>query len=114
MNKPQSPVQGTQTVESIEVSATGPGEAALRQAIRNFRPDPDETPQRMGLWHVLRDRTNAEDLRNLCFLLGLDYETLPGDSRSGKAREIVAYYHRREDLDALAAALHQLRPDIET
>ena len=67
----------------------------------------------MALWHALRDRTNAEDLRNLCFLLGLDYDILPGDSRTGKAREIVAYFDRREDLDALATALRQLRPDIE-
>ena len=103
-----------QTAQGVEVPTTGPGEAALRAAIRQFRPDPGESPQKMALWHVLRDRTNAEDLRNLCFLLGLDYETLPGDSRSGKAREIVAHFDRREDLEALAAALHQLRPDIET
>lgn len=68
----------------------------------------------MVLWIMLRDRTSTEDLRNLCFLLDLDYDTLPGDGRSAKAREIVAHYDRREDLDALAAALHQLRPDIET
>ena len=101
------------TVHGTPVTATGPGEQALREAIRGFRPGSSETQQRMALWHALRDRTNAEDLRNLCFLLGLDYDILPGDSRTGKAREIVAYFDRREDLDALATALRQLRPDIE-
>ena len=67
----------------------------------------------MALWAALRDRTSAEDLRNLCFLLNLDYDTLPGDGRSAKAREIVAHFDRREDLDTLADALHRLRPDIE-
>ena len=103
-----------QTVKGVDITPTGPGEAALREAIRTFRPDPGETTQRMALWHILRDRTNAEDLRNLCFMLGFDYDMLPGDSRTGKAREIVARYDRREALDILAAALHQLRPDIET
>ena len=104
----------SQIVKGIDVTPHGPGEAALRTAVRNFRSDPSETSQRMALWHILRDRTNAEDLRNLCFVLGFDYDMLPGDSRTGKAREIVARYDRREDLDTLAAALHQLRPDIET
>jgi len=92
----------------------GPGEQALRKAIVTFRPAPDQTPQRIALWHLLRDRTNAEELRNLCFILGLDYDALPGTGRIGKAREIVTHFDRREELDALAAALHQLRPDIET
>jgi len=102
-----------QTVHGTEVPPTRPGEAALRHAIRNFRPDPRETSQRMRLWAALRDRTSAEDIRNLCFLLNLDYDTLPGDGRSAKAREIVAHFDRREDLDTLATALHQLRPDLE-
>ena len=103
-----------QIVQGVEViPPPGPGEVALRAAIRSFRPDHDETSQRMALWAALRDRTSAEDLRNLCFLLNLDYDTLPGDGRSAKAREIVAHYERREELDTLAAALQQLRPDIE-
>jgi len=108
---PTVPVTG----DTVPVSGdTGPGETALREAIRRFRPDPGEASQRMALWHLLRDRTSAEDIRNLCFLLNLDYDTLPGDGRSAKAREIVAHFDRREELDALAEALHQLRPDIET
>jgi len=106
VNKPQ-------TVHGTDIPVTAPGEAALRQAIRNFRPDHRQTSQRMALWAALRDRTSAEDLRNLCFLLNLDYDTLPGDGRSAKAREIVAHFDRREDLDTLADALHRLRPDIE-
>jgi len=114
MNKGQT-VQGVDVTPTVPVTGdAGPGESALRESIRRFRPDPDETPQRMALWHALRDRTSAEDLRNLCFLLNLDYDTLPGDGRSAKAREIVAHFDRREELDALAEALHQLRPDIET
>jgi len=102
-----------ETVKGVEV-IRGPGEQALRDAVRTFRPDPGDPPQKMALWHALRDRTNAEDLRNLCFMLGFDYDMLPGDSRTGKARELVTHFDRREDLETLAAALHQLRPDIET
>lgn len=107
MSKPQ-------TVHGVDVTpTTGPGEEALRAAIRSFRPGPGATSQRMALWRALVDRTNAEDLRNLCFLLGLDYDAIPGSGRSGKAREIVSYFQRREDLDALTDALNRLRPDIE-
>lgn len=90
-----------------------PGEAALKAAVHTFRPhhSPD-TPSPTHLWHILRDRTNIDELRSLCFTLHLDYDTLPGSNRSGKARELVAYFDRRHALEQLGAALTQLRPDI--
>ncbi len=50
------------------------------------------------------------ELRDLCFDLGIDHENLPGESKSAKARELVAYCQRRNRLDELEATCRRLRP----
>jgi len=110
-----------------------PGETRLRAAIRRAHrlirrarlfprgPQPgssaarvgrDTAPQRVELLHILTTRCSAEDLRTLCFILGVNHEVLPGDGKVAHARELVAHYDRRQDLDTLTAALHRLRPDL--
>lgn len=92
--------------------AIGEGEAALRAAIRRFRQDSSETPLRIRLWTLLCDRMSLDEVRDVCFLLGTDYDALNGETKGGKVRELVAYYDRREDLDALVAAVTAYRPDL--
>jgi len=54
---------------------------------------------------------NADELRDLCFDLGIEYENLGGDNKSAKARELVAYCQRHSRLADLEAACRRLRPD---
>ena len=105
-----------------------PGEARLRDAVRRIRqrlgsrepassaefdrPDDNAPPRRVRLLHTLTTRCSAEDMRTLCFVLGVNHEVLPGTGKSARARELVAYFDRRQDLDSLIEALRSLRPDL--
>lgn len=91
----------------------GSGEEALRAAIRRFRHHPDEAPLRVRLANALTDRCCTDDIAQLAFLLGLDYDLLPGDNKRAKARALVLHFERRDALDAVISALSQARPDIE-
>ena len=50
------------------------------------------------------------ELRDLCFELEVDYEDLPGDGQSAKARELVLFCKRRGLLAALVACVMRDRP----
>lgn len=107
------------TVPKAAVAEPLTGEARLRAAIRRLcrrcgRPHvrQDAPPQRVTLLRLLTTRCSAEDLRTLCFVLGINHEVLPGAGKAAHARELVAYFDRRQDLEALEEALTQLRPDL--
>jgi tetratricopeptide (TPR) repeat protein len=51
------------------------------------------------------------ELRELCFDLGVDYESLPAAGKSARARELVTYCQRRNRLPELEAACRRLRPN---
>jgi uncharacterized protein (TIGR00725 family) len=67
---------------------------------------------RFKLYKIIADRFNAEELRTLCFALGIDYDNLQGDGKSGKARELITYLERRNEITQLVEIGKQLRPDI--
>lgn len=54
---------------------------------------------------------NKEELRTLCFDLGVEYENLP-DTKDGMVRELVAYSERRGKTAELIAACQRLRPNV--
>ena len=47
------------------------------------------------------------ELRDLCFDLRIDYESLPGDGKSAKASELVQYCDRHKRLDELHTAIQR-------
>ncbi len=53
---------------------------------------------------------NESELRNLCFDLGVDYESLPARSKDGKARELIAHMQRNSRLPEMIKMGRQLRP----
>jgi hypothetical protein len=53
---------------------------------------------------------NLDELRTLCFILNVDYDSLPGEIKSEKAAALVGFLERRGQLDALLAQLQQERP----
>lgn len=67
---------------------------------------------RFKLYKILTDRFNDDELRTLCFALGIDYDNLRGDGKSGKARELITYLERRNEIPQLIEIGKQLRPDI--
>lgn len=59
---------------------------------------------------ALDDAYSDAELRDLCFELEVDYEDLPGDGQSAKARELVMYCKRRGLLAGLVACVMRDRP----
>lgn len=77
---------------------------------------PGKTPQTGAqlarIRHTLVDSFNLDELRTLCFDLGMDFESLPGQSKPAKAREMVNYWRSRHDLGKLTEAIRFERGDI--
>jgi hypothetical protein len=55
---------------------------------------------------------DLEDLRTLCFDLGVDYDNLRGEGKAGKARELVALAERTHCLEALESTVRRLCPEL--
>ncbi len=64
------------------------------------------------LHQMLTDRFSEEELRTLCFQLGVDYEVLPGRGKADKARELVQYLERRDRVHELVEIGKGVRPDV--
>jgi predicted NACHT family NTPase len=62
---------------------------------------------------LLTEYFNLEELRALCFDLGLDYDELRGEIKSAKARELITVMLRQSRLAALASRVQVLRPDVD-
>ncbi len=54
---------------------------------------------------------SLDELRVLCFDLGLEYEDLPGSTRTTKMHGLIEYLQRRGELPRLFAEIHVQRPD---
>ena len=65
------------------------------------------------LRQILTQRFDDGGLRTLCFDLGVDYDSLPGQGKADKARELVAYFDRRRQIYRLIEVGTQQRPDID-
>lgn len=65
------------------------------------------------VWQLVTTHFSLEDIRTTCFVLGIDYETLPGEGKGGKARELVMYCRNRAMLGPLVTRLQQDRPSLE-
>jgi hypothetical protein len=64
------------------------------------------------LRQVLTEYFNSDELQSLCFDLGIDYESLPGEGKANKAREVVGYARRRGQIPELYAEIKKSRPHV--
>lgn len=55
---------------------------------------------------------NLDEFRTLCFDVGVDYDDLPGESKSGKARELITFLDRQGRLHDLIHRCAELRPRV--
>jgi len=65
------------------------------------------TTQRKKLFDQLCAAFDMEEFKNLCFLLGVDIDELPGDRKSARVRELILLFERRHTLDVLEEAVHE-------
>lgn len=71
-----------------------------------------QSPDPAVLRRTLIERYNLEELRTLCFDLGVSYDSLGGEGLESKARELVAFMQRRSELDRLLSAIRSTRGNI--
>jgi Effector-associated domain 7 len=67
-------------------------------------------PDQVRVKNVLQEQFNREELRSLCFDLGVDWDDLEGSTLSIKAISLVGYFQRRSRLAELVAAMRTARP----
>ena len=68
-------------------------------------------PDTTQLHQFLVDHFSLEELKTLCFNLGVEYEDLGGEGRAGKARELVLLMKRQTRLSRLDELLLGARPE---
>jgi len=64
------------------------------------------------LLQVLDKCFNEDELKTLCFHLGVDYDDLPSEGKANKARELIEYLGRRDRILELVQTGKRLRLDI--
>ena len=55
---------------------------------------------------------DIEELRTLCFDLGVDYDNLRGEGKAAKVRELVVFLDRRDRIPKLVRKCSKLRPNV--
>ncbi len=61
---------------------------------------------------ALRASFGESELRDLCFAMDVDCESLPGTGKSDKTRELVLYFERRKCMPDLIAKVKKLQPNV--
>jgi hypothetical protein len=61
---------------------------------------------------MIAQRFDEDELRTLCLLLNIDFESLGGDGKRARAERLVGYLDRRGRVDELLEKLDQLRPKV--
>ncbi|MCB9444258.1 MAG: hypothetical protein H6669_08490 [Ardenticatenaceae bacterium] len=74
--------------------------------------EPDDLATAVQIQTILASRLDLEELKTLCFRLGINFDNLRGEGLEGKARELVAYFLRRQQMPRLMQTIQQYRPDI--
>lgn len=95
-------------------------ELATRVAVledRKREGKPDTGPLIAGSWiaeisGMIGLYFDEDELRTLCLLLNIDYESLRGEGKRAKAERLVGYLDRRGRTDELLKKLDQLRPKV--
>jgi hypothetical protein len=104
-------VSGLRTEYGLaEVQVVAPKDA--EEASSSLPANMYELKYLIALRKLLIDRLNEQNLRDLCFDLGVNYEDLGGSGRAGKVRELVDYVRRRRIFPKLLDVGKGLRDDI--
>lgn len=97
-----------------------------RQASLDQQPDPEshrrfesavednnlDSSHHRKLYEILVLYFDQEELKSLCFNLGVDYDDLRGEGKENKARELVTYMKRRSRIQELENEIVRERPSI--
>ena len=79
-----------------EIEKSSPSRA---EEFKNINTQPVKEIDHIGLFHLLNDKFNKEEIKTLSFEFKIDYDDLAGDTKQAKARELILYLKRRDKLD---------------
>jgi nucleoside phosphorylase len=65
---------------------------------------------RQHLFNTLKSAVDMEEFKNLCFLIGVDIDELPGDRKSARIRELILLFERRNEIHVRESAVQDLLP----
>jgi len=103
------------TLDNISNSNIAAGQSSSVSATEGSAGPPQDSgyrgqdPAIADLYRQLVTKFDLEELENLCFDLGIDFDEIKGKSKSAKARDLVLYMQRRGQLDRLRQAIQRLR-----
>ncbi len=69
--------------------------------------------KRFQLRQEMVEAFNEEELKTLCFDLGVDYENVAGDTKAEKTREIISLFERKDRLKNLVLQCRRMRPEVD-
>lgn len=72
----------------------------------------ESMPTSLQLRTCIIKHFDLEEFRTLCSDLGVDYDSLRGEGKEGKVRELIARFQRREDQEHLVAIIRHERGSI--
>lgn len=85
-------------LSSMQVTGEGHGELAEMDGAQ--------------LHQLISTHFDIEELRTLCFDMNIDYDTLRGEGKDAKARELIMQCRRNSRIAELVARLGALRPNV--
>lgn len=88
------------------------GQIIVQRGDLSPRAGASDRRHRAALRQLLTTCFDAEELRTLCFDLGIDHDALRGEGKAGKARELVAYLERHGRIDELVSVGSQMHPHL--
>lgn len=78
---------------------------------RETHPTGDERME-LQVYEALNTGFSLEELRDLYFRLSVDWDSVPGANKPAKARELVQYFVRRNQLVTLVNMIRVVRPEL--
>ncbi len=101
---PVAPEAFAERAAAIDGDIEREARARRRQALNPYQPT--DAVDEVALLGKLQ-RLSLDEVRTLVFELGLDYDELAGETKSGKLRELLLYLRRQEQLARLMSHLGQ-------
>jgi GTP-binding protein EngB required for normal cell division len=59
---------------------------------------------------TLSKKCSLSDVKDICFDLEVDYDNIPGESKSSKIRELILYLDKKEELQLLEELINERFP----
>lgn len=105
-------------LEADDVTEAGPEaspvifQAAVQPDVAGLPSTNRITAAQRRLRQQIEHHFSQEELKTLCTDLGVDFDSLPGEGKAGKARELISYLSRRGQLPELLRLCQEERPQL--